>query len=141
VLADLLGVGKTVGVSLWEREIRYRLEGARAYETEAEIGSAAADFGSWRSLCDAGFPPVEVPGDGEPYDPHAAGRKPPGPALSKLGRSPSDQRKTCGLSQEKSFTRLPVSHLGQGAFRCLTWDRVQRPGFRASYRLTRSLVT
>lgn len=75
VLAELLGIGKTLGVALSEREIRYRLDAARTYETEAEIGSAAADFGSWRALCDAGFPQVQVPDPGEPYDPRDADEK------------------------------------------------------------------
>ncbi len=45
-------------LALSEREIRYRVQCADAYKTEAEVGSIAADLGSWRAICDAGFPPV-----------------------------------------------------------------------------------
>ena len=60
------------GFKLSEREIRYRLQCARTYGTEAEIGTASADFGDWTSLREAGFPAVEVPPDAEPCDPRDA---------------------------------------------------------------------
>jgi hypothetical protein len=44
-------------------EIRYRLQAARSYTTRDEIVSAAGDFGSWRDLCDAGFPTKGSPPD------------------------------------------------------------------------------
>ena len=37
---------------LSEREIRRRLQCARAYPTETEFGSAAAEFESWRDLAE-----------------------------------------------------------------------------------------
>lgn len=72
VLDRLITHATTRGYKLSEREVRYRLECARAYETEAQIGTASADFGDWTSLRVAGFPPVEVAADGEPYDPRDA---------------------------------------------------------------------
>ncbi len=48
---------------------------ARAYLTEAQIRHAVADFGTWRDLAAANFPPVEVPDDGEPYDPRDTDEK------------------------------------------------------------------
>lgn len=57
---DLIKSAEKRGLRLSEREIRYRMQCAEAYPTEAHSGSAAAVMGSWRALCDAGFPPVEV---------------------------------------------------------------------------------
>ena len=54
---------------LSDREIQYRLQCARAYPKESQIRSAAADFESWRELCDAGFPPIQAAGDERPYNP------------------------------------------------------------------------
>jgi len=34
------------------REIRYRIQCARAYPTEKEFGNAIAEFQSWRDLAD-----------------------------------------------------------------------------------------
>ena len=56
---QLIAAATARGLKLSAREIRYRIQCARAYPTEAQIGSAAADFESWRALCDAGFPPIE----------------------------------------------------------------------------------
>jgi hypothetical protein len=72
VLDRLITHATTRGYNLSEREIRWRLACARAYETEAQIGTAGADFGTWTDLRAAGFPPVEVPENGEPYDPRDA---------------------------------------------------------------------
>lgn len=51
------------GSKLSKREIKYRLQAARTYQTEAEIGQVLAQFGNWWSLISAGFPAVEVPPD------------------------------------------------------------------------------
>lgn len=48
-----------------DQEIQRRLRCARAYKTEAEIRTAVTDFGTWRELVSAGFPPYGVP-EGEP---------------------------------------------------------------------------
>ena len=50
VLAGLIGRAAQRGYKISEREIRRRLECARAYKTEAEIGRAAADFEYWWHL-------------------------------------------------------------------------------------------
>jgi hypothetical protein len=63
VLQQLIHASRDRGHDLSEREIRYRLQAARTYPEEAQIGSIAADYRSWRALCDAGFPPVTVPDD------------------------------------------------------------------------------
>lgn len=73
VLDRLIAAAKSAGFTLSEREIQYRLKCARAYQTEAEIRRASADFRYWWDLIKAGFPPVEKPEEGtaeaEPYDP------------------------------------------------------------------------
>jgi len=58
LLAALIKAAERAGFKLTDREIRYRLQCAEAYKTEAEVGTACSDFGSWSALRDAGFPPV-----------------------------------------------------------------------------------
>jgi hypothetical protein len=67
VTDQLVAAATGSGMKLSAREIRRRLQCARAYPTEAQIGRAVADFGSWRDLADANFPPIEV----DPSEPHA----------------------------------------------------------------------
>lgn len=55
--ADELARSATAaGRKLSEREIRRRLQCARAYPTESEFGQALAEFSSWFDLADANFP-------------------------------------------------------------------------------------
>lgn len=75
VLDRLLNKAKAEGIKLSEREIRYRLQCAKVYQTEAEIGTASADFQDWTSLRQAGFPPVEVDDPGKSYDPRHGDEK------------------------------------------------------------------
>lgn len=75
ILAGLIADAKAEGYKISEREIRYRLECARAYQTEAEIGTASADFADWTALREAGFPQVEVTDPGDPHDPRDADEK------------------------------------------------------------------
>lgn len=56
VAATLIAAAAKRGLKLSDREIRRRLQCARAYGTEAEIGHAVADFKTWRDLADANFP-------------------------------------------------------------------------------------
>jgi hypothetical protein len=70
VLAALIADAKSEGYELSEREIRYRLQCARTYETEPQIGKAIADFKTWFGLIEARFPQVDVPDTGDPYDPY-----------------------------------------------------------------------
>lgn len=77
---EMITIGKAAGVSLSRREIQYRAQCARAYPTETELRTARAQFADWTEFREAGFPPVELPDGvdpGDPYDPHAADRKPP----------------------------------------------------------------
>lgn len=69
VAEQLVAAARAAGRKLSEREIRRRLQCARAYPTEVQIGRAVADFESWRDLSDAGFPPYDAP-DGEPLADH-----------------------------------------------------------------------
>jgi hypothetical protein len=63
--ADLLiKAAKSAGMKLSEREIRYRLQCARAYPTETQIRHACAEFDDWSALRAAGFPAIAAP-DGE----------------------------------------------------------------------------
>lgn len=61
VAAQLVAETTARGMRLSEREIRYRIQCARAYPTEAQIGNAVADFGAWRDLIAAGFPAYPAP--------------------------------------------------------------------------------
>ncbi|MEU4592588.1 hypothetical protein [Micromonospora aurantiaca (nom. illeg.)] len=66
---ELLRAAKAAGMKLSEREIRYRLQCARAYPTESQIRHAGAEFEDWTSLRAAGFPPFDAP-EGEPPADH-----------------------------------------------------------------------
>lgn len=79
VLAELIADAKSIGVRLSRAEINYRIQCARTYPTEAQITTASGDFANWTALRNAGFPLVEAPENSEPFDPHAADRKPPKP--------------------------------------------------------------
>jgi hypothetical protein len=60
----LINAATAAGLKLSEREIRRRLQCARTYSTDAEIGRAAADFEGWTALADAGFPPLADQAEG-----------------------------------------------------------------------------
>jgi hypothetical protein len=60
LLADLVKASIAAGYKISEREIRRRVQFAEVYDSEAKVGQALADFGSWAALAEAGFPPVEV---------------------------------------------------------------------------------
>lgn len=60
LLADLVQAAARAGLPLSDREIRRRVQCAEAYDTEAKVGQALADFGTWSALADAGFPAVNV---------------------------------------------------------------------------------
>jgi hypothetical protein len=72
VLARLTAHAAARGYKISEREIQRRLQCGRTYETEAQIRHAVADFETWRDLADANFPPVDVPVQGDLYDPRDA---------------------------------------------------------------------
>lgn len=76
-LEKLLAEAKAAGYPVTDREIRYRLQCARAYATEAEIGTACSDFKTWSDLRAAGFPVVQVflDSDTEPFDPRDESEK------------------------------------------------------------------
>lgn len=65
IAAQLVAETTARGMRLSEREIRRRIQCARAYPTEAQIGQALADFGTWWDLTQAGFPAYPAP-SGEP---------------------------------------------------------------------------
>lgn len=64
---QLVAAAKRAGLNLSEREIRYRIQCARAYPTEGQIGKALADFATWWDLIQARFPPYPA----DPSDPPA----------------------------------------------------------------------
>jgi hypothetical protein len=66
---ELIKAYRSAGFKLSEREIRYRLQCARAYPTEAQIRHACAEFEDWSELRTAGFPEYEAP-EGEPPADH-----------------------------------------------------------------------
>lgn len=68
VTDQLIAAATAAGRKLSEREIRRRLQCARTYRTESQIGRAMADFGSWYELSEANFPAIEAPADEPPAD-------------------------------------------------------------------------
>jgi hypothetical protein len=56
------------GLKLSEREIRYRLQCARAYLTEAEFSTAVLNFRTWSELRDSGFPAYPAAAEEAPAD-------------------------------------------------------------------------
>jgi len=64
----LIAAAAIAGIKLSEREIRRRIQCARTYKTEAEIGQALADFRTWWDLSQANFPEYEWPEDEPPAD-------------------------------------------------------------------------
>lgn len=71
---ELIRSARAAGLQLSEREIRYRIQCARAYPTEVQIRHAGAEFESWTELRSAGFPPFDAP-DGEPPADHRTDRE------------------------------------------------------------------
>lgn len=69
VTDQLIAAAKAAGIKLSDREIRRRLQCARAYQTESQIGQAMADFESWWDLAEANFPAYEA-AEGEPLADH-----------------------------------------------------------------------
>lgn len=61
---ELMRAAKAAGLKLTDREIRYRLQCARAYPTESQIRHAGSEFEDWTSLRAAGFPTFDAE-DGE----------------------------------------------------------------------------
>lgn len=64
----LVSAAEKGGCKLSGREIRYRMQCARAYPTEVQIGNAVATFETWHDLIEAGFPAIDAPLDEPPAD-------------------------------------------------------------------------
>ena len=60
---ELIAKAWAHGSKLSRAEVKFRLQAARTYQTEAEIGYACSQFENWSALKTAGFPAVEVPPD------------------------------------------------------------------------------
>ncbi len=71
-IADRLAEAERAGLKLSEREIQYRVQCAEVYGHDRQIRSSAAELGSWRALCDAGFPVVDVDESTDPEEIAAA---------------------------------------------------------------------
>lgn len=69
VTDQLIAAAKAVGLRLSDREIRRRLQCARTYQTDSQIGRAVADFETWHELSDANFPEYDA-ADGEALADH-----------------------------------------------------------------------
>jgi hypothetical protein len=65
---ELVKSAKANNLKLSAREIRYRLQAARAYKTDSQIRQAAAEFDTWTALIAADFPPFESDPDEPPAD-------------------------------------------------------------------------
>ena len=69
VTEQLIKIAAHHGIELSDREIRRRMQCARAYPTEGQFGHAVAEFRTWRDLADANFPAFPLdPKDDEPAD-------------------------------------------------------------------------
>jgi hypothetical protein len=68
VIEALIESAARRNIKLGEREIRRRLQCARTYPTEAQIGRAVADFETWHDLSAASFPVYEAPAGEPPAD-------------------------------------------------------------------------
>lgn len=68
IAEQLIHAARSKGLSLSEREIQRRLQLARSYSSEVLTRHAVARYGTWRDLCDAGFPTLDDgdQGDGQP---------------------------------------------------------------------------
>ena len=75
VLAKLIAEATASGYKLTEQEIQRRLRCGRTYVSEAQIRELTHGFQNWDELARAGFPPVEMPENAEPYDPRDADEK------------------------------------------------------------------
>lgn len=63
VADQLIAAAARHKIKLSEREIRRRMQCARAYPKDSQIGHAVAGFGSWRDLSEARFPAYDAPAD------------------------------------------------------------------------------
>jgi hypothetical protein len=68
VTDQLIAAATARGYKLSASEIRYRLQCARTYPTEAEIAKVLGDFETWSALIAANFPAYEAPPDEPPAD-------------------------------------------------------------------------
>jgi hypothetical protein len=68
VADQLIAAALQRGLKLSASEIRYRIQCARTYPTEAQIATACGDFETWSDLRNANFPPYEAPEDEPPAD-------------------------------------------------------------------------
>ncbi len=64
----LIAAAAKRGIKLSDREIRWRLQCARAYPTEAQFGNAVTELKTWHDLTQAGFPQVPAPPGELPAD-------------------------------------------------------------------------
>jgi hypothetical protein len=119
-IAELIEAAHKAGKKLSEREIRYRLEAARAYPYESQLRTAGAEFEHWRALRDAGFPASCEPGpDEEPFDPRTALEKArAGAKQLALGHPDPDGQLalflTAELDTSAGLSRASVSpHMGR----------------------------
>lgn len=90
---ELIRAAKAAGLTLSEREIRYRIQCARAYPYESQIRHAGAEFEDWSSLRAAAFPTFgpeegERPADWRNETERARARA---QALADVGEMTSDQ--------------------------------------------------
>jgi hypothetical protein len=69
VTGQLVLMASAAGYKLSEREVQWRLQCAREYETESEIQEILAEFDSWGALRDANFP---NPNSAQPYGSYSA---------------------------------------------------------------------
>lgn len=65
----LIAAARRIGRTLSDTEIGYRLQAARAYETESQIRQILGEFDSWSALIQAKFPQVSAAEGERPYNP------------------------------------------------------------------------
>lgn len=74
-VAELIAAALKAGRKISEREIRYRLECAKAYPCESQIRHAGAEYDGWTDLRNAGFPAFDADEGDKPYDPRGAAER------------------------------------------------------------------
>lgn len=137
-IAELIDAAHRVGVKLSERELRYRLEAARTYPCESQIGTARADFGSWNALREAGFPAYDPEPDEAAYDPRTLAEKARATAkqLALGDPDPYEQLALFEYFPEERFTEFStLAELAKYAaeMRELTERFAERDKVRADY--------
>jgi hypothetical protein len=87
VIDALILAAAKQGIRISRREIQYRLQAGRTYQSEAEFAQLVAQFETWKEAIQSGFPAIALPLDADltPYDP----------------RTPEERARDAGITHER----------------------------------------